>query len=88
MKGIKNFFKIRKEAKAEMAKINENGFGYVNPKIIDILHKKGYSVSQYPEENGMYFVCTPGYFNEDVYKWCLNRWEKQKQKVIAKYNFL
>lgn len=88
MKGIKNFFEIRKEAKAEMAKINKNGFGYVNPKIIDILHKKGYSVSQYPEENGMYFVCTPGYFNEDVYKWCLNRWEKQKQKVIAKYNFL
>ena len=41
MKGIKNFFKIRKEAKTEMAKINKKGFGYVNPKIIDILHKKG-----------------------------------------------
>ena len=74
------YFKIRREAKTKIAKINKNGFGYVNPKIIDILHKKGYSVSQYPEENGMYFVCTPDYFNEDVYKWCLNRWKNKNRR--------
>lgn len=73
---IFRFFRIRKEAKRAMEEINKEGFGYVKPELLNILYKKGYSTSQYSEENGLYFVCTADYFNTDVNEWIKRRHAK------------